>query len=410
MIRNSKIPNQPPHAWSGIRILRLTVFILHATSAIFLAFVSGKCGASFVVDSFTETLNHGHPNGYRVVTAGSCSNPRSTACFYGIPEARDVAQKGLEWNVFALIAAFEWISASFALGHLTGNFDPERRTKDDASQIKLLSLIWNLAGALAILIPASPNHMSVLQAGITVLALVIATSVQYYPVGAEDDAAIVMHYTEYCTSASLLYLGVLILYVPGPQSWAAIVGFNGIMLCNITGVSAHLCKIDTVEGRTQLPFFDLDWGKSGNHFKLFLLHSWLGMVMAVLIIVYLARDSFSSDSVPWWVRLILVNLLVTFTLFGIWATFCYAAADMYIRDIKETTDIKDQPRPMKLIDRDYKNYPNEPSELDPGFILWTSHRLGFGLTILSAAAKLPIAFTVFYGLIAMPSVTACSVF
>ena len=400
---NNNLPPQQ-RMWTGISILRLVVFILHATSAIFLAIVAGKCGASFMVDSFTETLNHGHPSGYRVVTAGTCDNSHSASCFYGIPAARDIAQKGLEWNVFALIAAFEWISASFALGHLTGNFDPEKRTKDDVSQVKFLSLIWNLAGVLSLL---APGHMSLLQAGITFLSLVMATSVQYYPIGGEDDAAIVMHYTEYCTSASLLYLGVLILYVPGPQSWAAIIGFTGILLCNLTGVSAHLCKIDTVEGRTQLPFFDLDWGKSANHFKLFLLHSWLGMVMAVLIIVYLARDSFTSDSVPWWVRLILINLLVTYTMFGVWATVCYGAADMYIKDKKIPKISKFSTFPMTPIGPDYQG---EPEPLDPGFSLWVSYRLGFGLTILSAAAKLPIAFTVFYGLIAMPTEATCTIF
>jgi hypothetical protein len=376
--------------WTGIRILRLVVFILHAVSAIFLTFVAGQCGASFITDSFTESFNR-HPGGYLVVTKNTCSDPRNVSCFYGIPEAHDVAQVGLEWNVFALIGAFEWISASFALGHLTGNFDPAKRTKDDVSQIKLLSLVWNLAGGLWLLLPGG---VSLLQAGITVLALLLATSAQYYPVGGEDDAAIVLHYTEYCTSASLLFVGVLILYIPEPQSWAVIIGFTGILLCNLTGVAAHLCKIDTVEGRTQLPFYDLDWGKAANHFKLYLLHSWLGLLMAVLIIVYLARDSFSNGDIPWWVRFILINLLVTYSLFGIWATACYAIAD---------TKVKPQ-SVVRIVGQ------NERLGVDPGFSLWVSHRLGYGLTVLSAAAKLPVAFTVFYGLIGMPGEKICSVF
>jgi hypothetical protein len=36
-------------------------------------------------------------------------------------------------------------------------------------------------------------------------------------------------------------------------------------------------------------------------------------------------------------------------------------------------------------------------------------RLDFGLTILSAAAKLPIAYTVFMGLIQEPGGSACSI-
>lgn len=387
------MPHQENGHWTGIGILRLVIFILHATSAIFLTYIAGKCGASFIVDSFAETLNNRHPGGYWVVTDGACHDPRNASCFYSIPEAHDIAQVGLEWNVFALIGAFEWISASFALGHLSGNFNPDKRLPgSDVSQIKLLSLIWNLAGALWLLIP---GNMSLLQAGITLLALLIATSAQYYPVGGEDSAAIVLHYTEYCTSASLLFLGVLILYIPSPQSWTVIIGFTGILLCNLTGVAAHLCKIDTVEGRTQLPFFDLDWGKAANHFKLYLLHSWLGLLMAVLIIVYLARDSFSNSDIPWWVRFILINLLVTYTLFGIWATACYAIAD---------TKVKTQETRLQIIGQE------ERVEADPKFKLWVSGRLGYGLTVLSAAAKLPIAMTVFYGLIGMPGDKVCSVF
>lgn len=389
---NGETPRKQ-RTWTGIRILRLVVFLLHASSAVFLAFVAGKCGASFVVDSFAETLSNRHPGGYLVVTENACSDPHNVSCFFGIPEAYDVAQRGLEWNVFALIAAFEWISASFALGHLTGNFDPAKRPPgNDVSQIKLLSLVWNLAGAVWLLVP---GQSSLLQAGITVLALMVATSVQYYPVGGEDDAAIVMHYTEYCTSASLLFVGVLILYIPSPQTWAVIIGFTGILLCNLTGVGAHMCKIYTAACRAELPFYDLDWAKASNHFKLYMIHSWLGLLMAVLIIVYLARDSFSSADVPWWVRLILINLLVTYTMFGVWATACYAIADF---------QVKPRPQKLQLVGEE------EEEELDPMFSKWVSSRLGFGLTILSAAAKLPVAFTVFYGLIGMPGDKVCSVF
>lgn len=380
--------------WTGLQILRLVVFILHAASAIFIAVVATRCGSSFVSDSFTETLNNQHPGGYLILTEGACRDPRNISCFFGIPEAHDIAQRGLEWNVFALIAAFEWISASFALGHLTGNFNPVKRGPDDVSQIKLICLVWNLAGGVWLMPYATP--MSLLQAGITLLALLIATSVQYYPVGSEDDAAVVMHYTEYCTSASLLFVGVLILYVPNPQSWAVIIGFTGILLCNLTGVAAHLCKLDAAEGRVERPVYDLDWGKTANHFKLYMIHAWVGMLMAVLIIVYLARESFTSGDVPLWVRFILINLLVTYTVFGIFATVCYAMADY-----EEGGD--DQG--MILVGMD-----SSDRVMGAGFKRWVSYRLGYGLTMLSAAAKLPIAFTVFYGLLGMPGDKVCSVF
>ena len=341
--------------WTKVQHLHLTVFVLHATSSIFLAIITTKCGSLFLSDSFAETYSD---VGYRVVTNGSC-DPRNASCFYGVPQAYDVAQRGLEWNVFALLTAFEWISASFALGHLYG------------FGANVLCLCWNLVGVLWLMPYTTP--MPLLQIGITSLSLLMATTAQYYPIG-NEDGGVVMHYTEYCTSASLLFVGVLILYIPDPPSWAVIIGFTGILLCNLTGVAAHLCKLDTVEKSACLPLFDLDWRKTANHFKLYLIHSWIGMLLSVLIILYLARDSFGNGDIPWWVRLILINLLVTYTLFGLWATACYIIADR---------------------------------SGDEEFILWVSGRLGLGLTILSASAKLPIAFTVFYGLLGMPGERLC---
>lgn len=395
-MRQSNVYYSIERPWPAARILRLVVFILHAVSAVFLGIVATRCGASFITDSFTETMSVRRPGGYLVVTEGACSDPHNMSCFFGIPETHDIAQRGLEWNVFALLAAFEWISASFALGHLTGTFDPKKQEAGPTAMWRFVCIVWNLAGGLWFLPYTTP--MSLLQVGITLCALLIATTAQLYPVGAEDESAVVMHYTEYCTSASLLFVAVLILYIPHPQSWAAIIGFTGLLLCNLAGVGAHLCKLDTAEWGASMPFYDLDWGKTANHFKLFMIHSWLGMLLGVFIIIYLARDSFSNGDIPWWVRFILINLLVTFTLFGVWATACYAIADTY-------SGKKANERNIVLVG------PVEPTqEQDPRFTLWVSSRLGFGLTVLSAAAKLPIAFTVFYGLIGMPGDKVCSVF
>jgi hypothetical protein len=349
-------------------VLKAVIFILHASAAIFLAVCTVRCCSSFITQSFTESIS-ALRTGYLVQTLNSdnvCYNPRNKACFFAIPQARDIAQPGLEWNVFALLTAFEWISASFALGHLAG------------PGIAPVCLLWNLAGVL-LLMPYT-THLSLLQAGITTLALLMASSVQYYPLGTEHQDAngddVTMHYTEYCTSASLLFVAVLILYVPAPSSWAAIVGFTGILLCNLTGVCAHLCRLDSKdavrdEGGTWIGM--LDWSNFRNHFKLYMTFAWVVLLMAILIIFYLNWDSFTSPDVPWWVRFILINLLVTYNLFGILATVFYILADMRGE-------------------------------------WWASAGLTYGLSILSASAKLPIAFTVFYGLIGMPGDSVCSVF
>jgi hypothetical protein len=343
--------------------LKTIIFILHGTSALFLAVCATRCGASFITHSFTESISSSLHTGYIVQSNSTvCLNPRNKTCFFGIPQARDIAQPELEWNVFALLAAFEWISASFALWHLGGE------------SVRAFCLVWNLAGVLWLMPYTTP--MSLLQTGITDLALLIASSVQYYPLG----GSVVMHYTEYCTSASLLFVSVLILFIPEPQSWASIVGFTSILLCNLTGVCAHLCRLDAKSmdssGFTKsglMKALDMDWSNFRNHFKLYMIHAWIALFTSILVIFYLSWESFSNPDVPWWVRFILLNLIVTYNLFGIWATACYIIADMRGE-------------------------------------WWASDGLAYGLSILSAAAKLPVAYTVFYGLIGMPGEKLCTVF
>ena len=348
-------------------VLKTVIFILHGASALFLAVCATRCGASFITHSFAESISSSLHTGYIVQSNNitMCLNPRDKACFFGVPQARDIAQPGLEWNVFALLAAFEWISASFALGHLGGE------------SVKMFILAWNLAGVIWLMPYTTP--MSLLQTGITDLALLTATSVQYFHLG----GGVLMHYTEYCTSASLLFVAVLILFVPEPLSWASIVGFIGILLCNLTGACAHLCRLDAKAADAHafnksnksslMRSLDMDWSNFRNHFKLYMLHAWMALFMSILEIFYISWDSLTSPDVPWWVRFILFNLLVTYNLFGIWSTVCYMVADTLGE-------------------------------------WWASDGLEYGLSILSAAAKLPVAYTVFYGLIGMPNEKLCTVF
>ena len=135
--------------------------------------------------------------------------------------APHVTCEALGGNVRVGQSLTHWQPSGWACGEelYAGALEWELRSSqappdNDVSQFKLLSLVWNLAGVIWLLVP---GNSLLLQIGITVLALMVATSVQYYPVGSEDNAAIVMHYTEYCTSASLLFMGVLILYIPTPR-------------------------------------------------------------------------------------------------------------------------------------------------------------------------------------------------
>ena len=86
--------------------LRVITFLLHFTSALFLLYVSLKCSGIMTTKTYTETVTD--PNGYAIVMNTTCGeNPFSRDCFYGLPQAYDVVQHSLGWNVFALLAAFE---------------------------------------------------------------------------------------------------------------------------------------------------------------------------------------------------------------------------------------------------------------------------------------------------------------
>ena len=256
------------------QILGILAFLLHFSSAIFLAIVAVKCGSLFVSNTYTETVTDSA--GYALVFNATCDDPTVKSCFFGMPQSYDTRQDGLKWNVFALLAGFEWISASFALYYLQNLLGREDVT------IPLVCLIWNAVGVFLIMPYSMP--LSTLQCGATALALLTATLAEANdwfnkdddtPEGPSHQTGVVdsrgyqfivpektadlanpaskpvkntyknvavLHYTEYCASASLLFVAVLMLYVPDPVSWGPVVGFVGILLCNLAGIGAHYCK------------------------------------------------------------------------------------------------------------------------------------------------------------------------
>ena len=388
----------------GDSIFLGVTFLLHFTSALFLTWVALSCNGDIVTNAYTESTTD--PTGFIIIMNATCSDPYSKECFFGMAQSYDIRQEGLQWNVFALLAGFEWLSASFALYYLS-EWNP--------AWIHNLCVGWNLAGLFIFMPYAIP--LTLLQSALTGLSLIGAGIMQFAgevqsglamrkrnkDTETEEDVLfyaspteievltnggkvwqipkkkahqtptliqtrITLHYSEYCASASLLFVAVLILFIQGPPSWAATVGFVGVFLCNLTGIMAHLSKIDQRQ-KPQTKWYNLDWVNDGNHFKLFLLHSWTGLILAVGVILYLGRSNLTSTDIPWWVRLILWNLLVTFALFGIWATLCYAL-------------------------------------MGAGSDKWMG-RLDYGLSALSVAAKLPVAFTVYYGLVMKPGGRSC---
>lgn len=345
-------------------VFRVVTFLLHFISAIFLAVVAVKCGGTFSSNIYMESFSDSV--GYQVISPeASCSPSESkTSCFFSVVQSYDVNQDGLKLNVLALLAAFEWISASFALFYLV-----------DVSHAvffwtPMVSNLWNALGVLIFMPYTMP--LGVFQTGITALSLLASTMAlinetfqretkkdggdqeqtsefihrvkmyqsvsmvdsrgyrvvgqsPFQPVKKLTPTQTILHYTEYCTSASLLFVAVSILYMPDPLSWTIAISFVSILLCNLTGIGAHFSKLDQ-HNTTSTHWYDLDWSKPGNHFKLFMIHSWSCLCLALCILIYNSWSSLSSTDVPLFVRFTLYNLLVTYSLFGIAATICYAMA------------------------------------------------------------------------------------
>jgi len=308
--------------------LRLLLFLVHAIAALYL----GVTHKSLVAESFAEVLSAlpvGYPNHNLATTSLNASD-----CFYEVCSTYETVQKGLEWDVFALLAVFEWASASFALAYLGFS--------------SMWCFLWNIAGAVLILY--YDNSISILQVGITVLCLLVSSIAPWMiPDG------VVLQYAEYCVSTPLAFLSVFVLFVPNAPSWAGILGVTSIFLCNLQGMGAYLSFIQNWEA-SELDtggFFDLM--RVRNHFKLFLLNAWLTLCMGGLVVVYLARDYLQGDPiVPWWTGVLMYNLLAMLALSCAWAVFCYS---LYRRDWFE--------------------------------------RMGSGLAILDAAAKLPVVIYVY---------------
>ena len=71
-------------------------------------------------------------------------------------------------------------------------------------------------------------------------------------------------------------------------------GFVGVFLCNMAGIMAHLSKIDQ-HRKPATKWYNLDWVNDGNHFTLFMLYSWTGLVLALGVSFYLGRARGGPD-------------------------------------------------------------------------------------------------------------------
>jgi len=210
--------------------------------------------------------------------------------------------------------------------------------------------------------------------------------------GVQDDAeitlrlsqrlSILLRFAEYCITASLLYIAVLSIFVVAPPSWAFLIGFLGIFLCNLLGLPLQLTQVvlsdwsvlwseqplvptseeqDAMDEvyRCQLPnlnrpilvpvrpvpplitadyvprktfglhqvaaaFFGAGKWREVWVAKLWYLEtSWFGLLAGMLVVVYFGRGFLFNTTVPTFVVFSLWNLILLYCLFGFVGTYFY---------------------------------------------------------------------------------------
>lgn len=263
--------------------------LLHATGAILATVIS------FVCDTGRAKQNALIP--YRISAPRLTYSPelQFRAAY---PWAEDETLDGNEWNPFALIFVFEWLTAAFALKPLADFMSYPAR-------LFYVWVIWLLVG-LAVFITWTATNSGgpcVFMIVAVIASFVACGIVGYYrlfveeaqgytqvptaveppstrttkemdPSGrvwilpssvsklrqrrlGDDQAApmtvedalqyvrsesvigVIWRYIEYCITAPLLFLAVVCLMVTDPPAWLFITGYWLILICNILGIALH---------------------------------------------------------------------------------------------------------------------------------------------------------------------------
>lgn len=174
-----------------------------------------------------------------------------------------------------------------------------------------------------------------------------------------------LRYLEYSATSALLYLAVLMLFVVEPPTWAAVLGAGGMVACNMYGAALHLLHLELVEGKGLASHGDTWWqayrvidpldvpyaldynaamragapwgpmrflcaatglGCWRDHWAAWahmLQAAWLGLAVALAIVVYLGAGVLTTPGLPWVVVAVLWQLLVLYSSFGLVATAIY---------------------------------------------------------------------------------------
>jgi hypothetical protein len=171
---------------------------------------------------------------------------------------------------------------------------------------------------------------------------------------------ILLRYVEYSLSAPLLFIAILCMVVVDAPVWMYVGGYTLVQACNIQGIPLHLMcmlledgprigpitsrnitenprtwierNVHTIAGFLGVGHWRDMWVNQLSHLQ----GAWISLAMALLIILYVARDVFFSEMVPTQIRFLLWWLVFSYASFGFVASVVYgfhvgrASLDVYL--------------------------------------------------------------------------------
>jgi len=148
------------------------------------------------------------------------------------------------------------------------------------------------------------------------------------------QSEVVLRYSEYCLTASILWASVLLTLVTAPPLWMVLLGFIGIFACNLYGIPLQLLqtcrRVDKLRGKgcecknEFWAFLGLgSWKPVWVAMLAYAEGAWVGLAVGLLILLYVVRGILFSATLPWQVSFYICNLLLWYSSFGIVASAIY---------------------------------------------------------------------------------------
>ena len=408
-----------------VTFVQVFAFLMHFVMAIVVVSISFQCHSERYTNWATKMLPF----------PSQCpANQTQAWCFKEAqPWADDEPLDYHAWNPFMMVTVFEFISAGFALFYLR---EQHQWPKWLQLFCRYFPLVWIEIGFVLYLAwffqRAQPNWNEVLVVACSTTSSVLVLyffdswkdwfsgevsrglahffdrrfSLAYrygvswhIPIRLANEAfqddtevlsrlsirlSVLLRFAEYCLTASLLYIAVLSLFVVAPPSWAFLVGFLGIFLCNLLGLPLQLTQVvlsdwsifwnepppparEEQEAMEEVyrvhelptlhrpilvplrpvpPLITVDYPRPPKTFGLhqftaalfgagkwrevwvsklwYLETSWFGLLAGMLIIIYFGRGFLFNATIPTFIVFSLWNLIVLYCLFGFVGSYFYA--------------------------------------------------------------------------------------